>query len=121
MAASSVTGTGIGSSGKPTTVELAGLVNGPAIYAVGSVLVGEEEGVSPPSSPPAENMATVTLPVPLPGIDSYAIILTGEEGINPYIADMTDNEDGSLTGFTVSGSASGTVYYMVVKKGFRLP
>lgn len=119
MAASSVTGTGVGASGKPTTVELAGLVNGPAIYAVGSVFVGDEG--SPPSSPPAANMATVTLPVPLPGMDSYAIILTGEEGIHPYISDMTDDEDGSLTGFTVSGDTSGTVYYMVVKKGFRLP
>jgi len=120
MGASSVTGKGLGSSAKPTTVELASLLNGPAIYAVGSVLVGEESG-SPPSSPPAPDMATVTLPMPLPGMDSYAIILTGEEGINPYIADMTDDDDGSLTGFTVAGSESGTVYYMVVKKGFRLP
>lgn len=120
MGASSVTGTGVGASGKPTIVELAGLVNGPAIYAVGSILIGEEGG-SPPSSPPADNMATVTLPVPLPGMDSYAIILTGEGAIHPYIADMTDDEDGSLTGFTVSGDDSGTVYYMVVKKGFRLP
>lgn len=119
MAASSATGTGVGNSRKPTVMDLAIFANGPAIYAVGSVDIGE--GDSPPSSPPSF-MATVTLPTPLPGQDAYAIFLTAGEGSgNVYVADIMDDEDLNLTGFVVGSETEGTVYYMVVKKGFRNP
>lgn len=116
MAGSSVTGTGLGASGKVTTTELAALAIGPAIYAAGSVEAVE----SGPSSPPAP-VNTVVLPYPLPGpADNYVIMLTTEQAGYAYVTDIVDDSDGNLTGFSLIAESEGTVMYLIARKGFRI-
>lgn len=113
MGASSVTGTGMGSCGKPTTVELAAWANAPAI-----MIAGRTDTTEIVSSPPTQG-AVITLPTPLPGgADSYAVILTSLNGGSTYVADMTE-EDGNFTSFTFVSESEGTVMYIVVKIGVR--
>ena len=120
MAATSVTGKGLGSSGKLTTKDLAILVNGPCVFAAGTVEVNFNAGMSPPSSPPdPENMTVVYLPVVLPNVNDYCVILTANNAITAYVVDLIDDDDSNMTGFTFSASDEGTVNYMVVRKGFR--
>lgn len=62
----------------------------------------------------------MVLPYPLPGVaDDYAIIVSTESAGYAYVVNMTDNDDGNLTGFSVVSEGEGTVFWMIVKNGFR--
>ena len=118
MAGTSVTGKGSGSSGKLTTTELSVLANGPAIMAIGSVSA-EDSGLI--TSPPNQYIVVVTLPYPLPVSNNCAIFLSAEGNAAVYVADMTDDDDNNLTGFTIVSDSETTVNYIVARKGFRAP
>lgn len=115
MGASSATGTGLGSSNKPTAGELSTMsLVAPAIYVAGST---ESNGAL--SSPPSPGNI-VHFPFPLPGgPDKYAVILTGQGTGAVFVVSLLDNDSG-FTGFILSSEEEGTVFYIVVKKGARL-
>lgn len=112
MTASSVTGTGNGSSGKPGIKELGFLTSGPSIVYAG--IVDVDEGIS---SPPSQQN-TVTFPTPLEGgARNYAVIVTTVSAGYAYIAFRTENDDGDFTGFTIIPESEGIAMYVVVKIG----
>lgn len=116
MAASSVTGAGVGESGKLTTKELAILANGPSILIAGVI---ECEGVGdPPTSPPASG-SVVNFPQPLEGgADNYVVMLTAQNSTNTYVSQMLE-EDGNFVGFAIMTANDCDVMYIVTKKGIR--
>lgn len=118
MAGTSVTGKGLGSSGKITTTELSILANGPAIMAIGSV---STENLEVTPSPPDQYPVVVTLPYPLPVSNNYVIFLSAEGDATAYVADMSDDDDNNLTGFTIVCDSETTINYIVARKGFRAP
>ena len=111
----SVTGTGLGSSNKLTTKELAILANTMNILVVGKVDLEEDFMVNPP-----QPTATITLKDPLPGSKSnYAVLVTGINTGAIYIATMTDNDDDNFSEFRVIGESEGICMYVVIKLGIR--
>lgn len=114
MAASSVTGTGVGSSNKVTTLELSKLANAPTIYIAGYV-VSEDLPVSPPSIG-----NTVVFPNPLMGgTEDYIVMLTTQNSGYAYVNDMNENDDGNFIGFSFVTESEGTLMYTVIKTGLR--
>lgn len=115
MTASSVTGTGLGDAGKPTTNQLSILSNGPSIIFSG--VVETVEGIA---SPPDIAANTVVFPYTLPGgAEKYVILLTTLNGGSAYLSSINEDEDGTVHGFSVQSEAEGTVMYMVTKAGTR--
>lgn len=113
MAASSVTGKGLGSSKKITTKDLASLNNAPAIYIAG-VVESEEVLVSPPTSG-----NEVVFPSPLAGgSENYVVILTTISGGSAYVTDLNE-VNGNFSGFEFITGTECTVMYIVVKRGIR--
>lgn len=121
MGASSVTGTGLGSSDKATVNDLSRWANGPTIFLSGIVETVESDVLSPPTP-----VATVTLPTPLPGLgEDYVVILTTLSGGAAYVWDMDDddldgdNEDDHFVGFSIASESECDVMYLVTKVGQR--
>ena len=113
MAASSVTGKGIGASDKPTSKELATIGNGPSILIAGTI---ESEGGM--SSPPSSSN-TVVFPNALPGAASkYIVILTTLNGGYAYVTHK-DETDGNFVGFDFVTEADCTLMYIVTKIGSK--
>lgn len=114
--AQSITGTGLGSSKKMTTKELAILANAPSILAAGRINIDAEDHVSSPPS----SANTVTLDRPLPGgNENYVVILTGLNTGSVYVGAMLDNEDGDFYRFVILSESEGTCMYLVTKCGTR--
>lgn len=114
MAATSVTGTGLGDADKPSVGDLAVLAQGPCVVFSGIVEV--IDGAIPSPGHPGN---TVRLPIPLPGgADNYIVILTpiGENDV--YFYGFGEN-DGDVTSFVVVGIDEGEVMFSVIRKGFR--
>ena len=116
MAAASSTGTGAGASNKVTTTELAMMANGPSIFYAGSIETVESGLIMSPPAP----TGVVTLPRPLAGpADNYVIILTTKNAGSAYVAAITEDADDNLESFSFISEEEGTVYFLVVRKGFR--
>lgn len=114
MSASSVTGSGVGASRKPTSNELAILANGPNIIFTG--LIEATDGIA---SPPI-TLASVVFNYPLPGgADNYVVLLTTINAGYAYVADRDEDGEGNFTGFSVIAEEDGTVMYLVAKVGQR--
>lgn len=114
MAASSVTGKGLGNSKKATTKDLAKLQNGPNI-----VIAGQFELQNSVTSPPSAAINQVVFPKPLNGLASeYAVILTTLNGGYVYLSSIEES-DGKFTGFHAIAEADCTVMYIVVKSGIK--
>lgn len=122
MSISSVTGvSGRGATQQATMNDLSRWANGPQIILSGSVETVE----SGPLSPPAPN-ATVTLPIPQPGLgEDYVVILTPINGEYAYVYDMDDDdlddddEDDHFVGFSIISDVECRVMYIVTKVGIR--
>lgn len=113
--AQSATGTGLGSSNKMGTKELAILANSLNIVMAGRVELAEDLMVNPPSP-----TATVTLGEALPGSNTnYAILVTGLSTGSVYVASMSNNGAGNFSQFRVIGESEGTCMYVIVKTGFK--
>lgn len=118
MGASSVTGTGIGSSNKRTVEQLAILSNGPEILITGIIACRAIDD-SPPSSPPLGN-SLVSFPKPFVGSgENYVVLLTPISGSYAYVVDKNDNEDGNFESFSLVSDVDCDVMYMVAKIGIR--
>lgn len=114
MGASSVTGTGLGTSGKFTTTELAILANGPNILITG-VVESEDNNSSPPSS--GNN---IVFPEPLEGgAENYVVLLTTQNGGYAYISENDEDDDGNFTGFSFMTESECTLMYLVAKIGVK--
>ena len=62
-------------------------------------------------------VGTVTFPTALAGGNNvYVVMLTGESATAPYISDKTD-VDGAFASFEITGDATDTVHWTVIKKG----
>ena len=118
MAASSVTGTGIGSSNKPTVKDLAIAANGPTIHFSG-IITSAGMTLSPPSSPPS-TLSRLTFPYPLTGgASDYVVMLTTLNGGYAYVSDLDENDDGDFTGFSFVTEAECDLMYLVVSCGIK--
>lgn len=116
MAAQSVTGSGLGSSGKLTSKELATLAMGPSIQIAGTIQT--EDGVG--SSPPSPEVNSVTFPKALNGgSENYAVILTTLNGGVSYVTNLDEDDDGNFSGFSFATESDCTLMYIVVKVGQR--
>ncbi len=112
MTATSVTGKGVGSSNKLTTVELATLANGPSIIFTGRV---ESEATLSPGG----SACAIVFPYPLPGsAEDYVVMLTTVNAGSAYVA-SEDETATHFTGVQVIGTSEGTIMYMVAKVGSR--
>jgi len=122
MSISSITGvSGRGATQQPTTNDLSRWANGPQIILTGVVETAENDAFSPPTP-----SATVTLPIPQPGLgEDYVVILTTINGEHAYIIDMDDDdldddeEDDHFVGFTLLSDVECQVMYLVTKVGIR--
>lgn len=117
MGATSVTGKGLGNSNKMSQLEIIlaiqeiqkTLDNMPKIIHIESDEIDESHEV------------TFILPSPTPlDADAYAIFVTSE-GNEPITGwSLTDNDDGKLTGVTVTSDAITTATIMIIEKGSLL-
>lgn len=115
MGATSVTGLGLGSCGKPTMKELSSLHQGPDIIFTGITAASEV-----PSSPPSSGFNEVILPYVLEGgADKYVVLLTSIGGGDVFVAEMNEDDDGNLIGFTITAEADCDVMYLVAKVGTK--
>jgi hypothetical protein len=114
MGASSVTGTGIGSSNKATVKDLAILANGPTIHFAG-IVASEDIATSPPSTG-----NTVTFPYVLEGnADNYVIMLTTQNGGYAYVSNLHEDEDDNFSGFSFVTEVECDLMYAVINCGLR--
>lgn len=112
--AQSVTGKGLGSSGKLTEKELAILANSMNIILAGRVDLEEDLLVNPPSP-----TARVTFNEALPGSKTnYVVLVTGLNTGLIYLLNMSD-VDGNFASFRVLGEEEGTCMYVVAKVGLK--
>lgn len=119
MAASSVTGKGIGSSNKPTVKDLAIAANGPTIHFSG-IIISAGMTLSSPSSSPPSTLSRLTFPYPLSGSPSdYVIMLTTLNGGYAYVSDQDENDDGDFTGFSFVTEAECDLMYIIVSCGIK--
>lgn len=113
MAASSTTGKGPGSCNKPTTKELAAIVNGPLTIMTGIVT---SDGI--PSSPPG-TQSIVRFEQPLTNdADSYVVLLTPLNGTGAYVAQRYES-GGKFSGFMVATEDECDVFYLVAPVGLK--
>ena len=115
MAASSVTGTGLGKSHKETADLLDNLEATSKIVAAGTA---ETSSDGLPSSPPSDPTVVVTFesPLPLPS-NRYVVILTAVNGSDPaYVSDLSDNDDDQFESFSITCASECDVNYIVIKK-----
>jgi len=114
MGAQSATGTGLGSSKKVTTKELAILANAPSILVADAVDLSD--GVSSPPTPSAR----IVLTNPLPGSHvNYVVMITSLNAGTVYVSDMSDNDNDNFSEFSVIGEAEGSCMYFISKVGIR--
>lgn len=123
MGASSVTGVGLGDSGKATVNDLSRWALGPSILVAGIASTGN---VEVPPSPPSGEYGEVVFPKPLLGLgEEHVVILTTLNGGSAYVIDMDDQDldndevDDHFTGFTFVAESSCDVMYIVVKVGIK--
>lgn len=117
MGASSVDGSGQGSSNKLGVKELSILANGPTICIASTALATEEVLTSPPGG---DSQAEVVFPEVLPGgTENYIVLLTPLNVSSCYVTDMDEDDDGNFSGFSIHAEGPGTIMYLVVKKGIK--
>lgn len=109
------TGTGLGSSGKYTTRELAILAKSMTFLVAGRVDAEEDIMINPPTP-----SFTVTLDPPLPGsYTNYVVIVSGLNTGSIYIATMDNDADGNFDEFTGIAEDEGTCMYAIMKVGIK--
>lgn len=116
MGANSVTGTGLGESGKMNVKELndAVLKIQNMLSNMPIIVFSESQAAESTEDGP---QAVFTIPATPEDADAYAFFATTENGGAATIVNIADNDDGQIIEVTVSSETEDTVWLMIVKKG----
>lgn len=114
MAATSITGKGLGLCNKATLKDLSLAANGPTIHFAG-VVASDDLVTSPPTTG-----NTIAFPYPLSGgSENYVVMLTTLNGGYAYVTDLDENGDGDFSGFSFATEAECDLMYTVIDCGMK--